>query len=147
MSIAAGELIIVLNDDVDVTDREWEGLVDAIKAGAAQHHGSFDRVFVLVASDGGSPTSAQRAYLSRVLAGQRLRASVLSGSMRVRLGSAYIRWFARDLRFFAPHEAGAWLDHIPIQPGERPYVRRAILGLQRTMRTRMVTQIAPWLAG
>jgi len=90
--------------------------------------------------------SAQRTYLSQVLGGQRLRASVLSGSMRVRLGSQFIRWFARDLGFFGPDEAGAWLEHIPIQPAERPGVRREILALQRTMRTRMVTQIEPWLA-
>lgn len=146
MPIAAGELIIALDDDADLSEREWTGFVDTLKAAAARHDGQFDKVFVLVVTDGGTTSPAQRAYLAQALEGQSLRVAVLSDSLRVRGTVHAVGWVLRQVRFFGPDEAREWLEHVPLTKAERVAVRREILQLQRTIRTKTVARIEPWLA-
>jgi hypothetical protein len=145
MPIAAGFLVIVLNDDVDVTDEEWAGYVQSLREGAARDQGRFDRVFGLVVSDGGTTSQAQRALLGRVLEGQALRVGVLSDSLRVRRDAQAAGWVYREVKYFSSDEAGAWIEHVPLTKAERAVVRREILMLQKTIRTRTVARIEPWL--
>jgi hypothetical protein len=147
IGIGAGDVVIALDDEGDVTDAEWNGFCAALADGAARHGGRYDKVFVLVVSDGGSTTTEQRERLKRQLDGQPLRAAVLSHSQRVRHVVNAIGWFARDTRCFAPEEAGAWLLHVPLDRRERAVVRRAIQALQGNVKTKTVARIEPWLAG
>lgn len=101
----------------------------------------------MVVTDFGSTTAAQRVYLAEVLAGQPLRAAILSANPTLRHDGNALSWITRDTRFFDADEASERFAHIPLGRRERAQVRRAIQALQINVKTKTVARIEPWLSG
>jgi hypothetical protein len=141
--LAERELLLILQDEVDARDDEWSDLGRDVAAALARR--GRDGLAVLVVSDGGGVTPAQRAAMSALLEGQPLRAGVLSPSDKVRRGTISFGWFNPAIKQFAPDEVDAWLAHVAVAPADRPRVRRELATLQARVRSRTFPYVEPWL--
>jgi hypothetical protein len=104
-----GSLVILREGRSDPHDAEWDVTLGIL----AEHRHEIDQIKVLVLSDGGGPTQAQRKRLERTLEGKPIRVAVVSDSMKVRFICSSVALFTSNLSSFRVaelKEAYAWLD-------------------------------------
>jgi hypothetical protein len=104
-----GSLVILREGRNDPHDAEWDVTLGIL----AEHRSEIDHIKVLVISDGGGPTQAQRKRLERTLEGKPIRVAVVSDSMKVRFICSSVALFTSNLSSFKVSElrdAYKWLD-------------------------------------
>lgn len=104
-----GSLIILREGRSDPLDSEWDVTLGIL----AEHRHEIDQIKVLVFSDGGGPTQAQRRRLEQTLNGKPIRVAVVSESMKVRFICSSVALFTSNLSSFRESElrdAFAWLN-------------------------------------
>ncbi|HVK68846.1 MAG TPA: hypothetical protein VM694_30520 [Polyangium sp.] len=80
----SGEVLVLVHADSSPTDPEWNAYIDAWAA----HHGAHGRSRLLVCTEGGAPTAAQRHSLDervRRFGPDTARAAILSESLFARV--------------------------------------------------------------
>ena len=104
-----GSLVILREGKSDPLDSEWNVTLGIL----AEHRHEIDQIKVLVLSDGGGPTQAQRRRLQQTLDGKPIRVAVVSDSMKVRFICSSVALFTSNLSSFRVAElrdAYAWLN-------------------------------------
>jgi hypothetical protein len=107
-----GDLLLVLHTAALPTDEEWRAYLDTIAN--MQNH-----VRQLVFTDGGGPTTNQRAALVEVLRDKINTGSVISSNRIIRHVVTAINWLGpHNVRSFAPHELDRALEHLGVLESE-----------------------------
>ncbi|HWZ89006.1 MAG TPA: hypothetical protein VNW92_09150 [Polyangiaceae bacterium] len=102
-------LLILRESKLDPSDAEWDETLRIL----AEHRHEIDQIKVLVVSDGGGPTQAQRKRLERTLEGKPIRVAVVSDSMKVCFICSSVALFTSNLSSFRVseiREAYSWLN-------------------------------------
>ncbi len=125
-----GDHVVLVHSARTPSDAEW----DTYLAGGARWLA--DSVGLLVVSDGGGPTSAQRRALRKMLAvhgGVEIRTAVVSKSMVVRSILGAIGLFVPAIRGFTPTALDAALTHIRATATQRPALLAEVERLRSTL--------------
>jgi len=102
-------LVILRESKLDPSDEEWEETLRIV----LEQWQELRQLKVLVVSDGGGPTQAQRKRLERTLEGKPIRVAVVSDSMKVRFICSSVALFTSNLSSFKVsemREAYSWLN-------------------------------------
>jgi hypothetical protein len=102
-------LVILRESKLDPSDEEWD---ETLRILTIQWQ-EMGQLKVLVVSDGGGPTQAQRKRLQRTLEGKPIRVAVVSDSMKVRFICSSVALFMSNLSSFKISEmsqAHSWLN-------------------------------------
>ncbi len=103
-------------------DAEWREFLKLMEA----NHGNFDKLRILVVTEGGGPNSAQRARLQTVLNGKPVRVAIVTDSAKSRFIASAVSLFNRDHRGFSKSEMQAAYEHLGLTPMERRLVEQAL---------------------
>jgi len=117
-----GSLVLLREGKQDPTDAEWEETLQVL----ADAREEIEKIRVLVVSDGGGPTQAQRKRLQITLAGKPIRAAVVSDSMKVRFICSSVALFTSNLASFRSSEMTGAYDWLGLSPRERQLARTTI---------------------
>lgn len=98
---AVGRVIIVINNKVAPSDEEWAVFLETTSDEMKKRG---DDLCVLVFTDGGAPSTAQRKRLNELLNGRSVPVAVMSNSMIPRFVVASISLFNKLIRSYAPEE-------------------------------------------
>ncbi|MEP7048756.1 MAG: hypothetical protein ABJB12_00320 [Pseudomonadota bacterium] len=121
-----GSLLILREGRTDPLDSEWDVTLGIL----AEHRHEIDQIKVLVFTDGGGPTQAQRRRLEQTLNGKPIRVAVVSDSMKVRFICSSVALFTSNLSSFRVTElrdAFAWLN---LTPEERKLANENIAAMR-----------------
>ncbi len=110
------------------TDVEWDAHIAHVRAEASSPYG------ILVASDGGTPTTQQRARLAALEGALRPPTAVLTSSPVVRGVMTVMSWLGGNLRAFAPDAVDSALEHLRVPSAHRPVVVATLETLRRRVR-------------
>jgi hypothetical protein len=109
-----GDFLLVLHTDNLPSDDEWRSYINSIAKMPT-------RVRQLVFTDGGGPTSKQRAELNEVLRSKLNTGSVISSNRMIRYVVAAVNWLgAHNVRSFAPNELKNAMQYIGVTDEEVP---------------------------
>ena len=114
-----GSLLILREGKQEPTDAEWDETLSVL----AESRDEIDKIRVLVSSEGGGPTQAQRKRLQVTLAGKPIRAAVVSDSMRVRFICSSVALFTPNLASFRNSEMTSAYDWLDLNASERQLAR------------------------
>ena len=109
-----GDVIVVVGAVGSPADTEWDAHVAEVTE-IYQRRGS---VRILVSSDGGGPTAAQRARLGKAVAAKNVRSAVLTTSVVIRGVVTAFSWFQPGFRAFAPSDFARAATHLELSPIE-----------------------------
>lgn len=108
-----GSVMVIRQGTEAATEQEWRGLLT--KLGQQD----LTKLRILIATDGGGPTAAQRASIKALMAGRSVRTAVVSDSMKVRFAIATIAFINREHHGFATRELSQAYDFLQLTPAER----------------------------
>ncbi len=124
-------LFIVVYGAANPSNEEWRDYLEEVR-----RHG-IDRTVQLISTDGGRPTSSQRAELDQLLARRPVPVAVCTGSARVRTLVTAMSWFNRLIRAFPANGIRDAVDYLELPTSRTQLVVREIgklrleLGLDR----------------
>jgi hypothetical protein len=99
-------------------DDQWDALLDFYRTQRTLR--------VLVYTEGGAPTAAQRVRLNAVLKGREALVAILTSSALARAAGAALRWFRPEIRIFSPAELEGALDYLGAAGSDRADLARAL---------------------
>jgi len=115
----ARTIVVALHGRAFPTDAEWDEYLVVVRDAFARH-GESGLVRGLAITDGGAPTSRQRALLVEVLRGERAVGSVVTSS-RLALGvGRALSWIHPEIKTFAPRDYPRALKHLGLPEAEWP---------------------------
>jgi hypothetical protein len=132
-----GRIFLLAHTHQPPSDDEWDTALAEIGLFLA----SPGQQCVLVFTDGGAPSAAQRKRLRDVLNGRDLLIAVLSGALIPRFVSASIALFNKSIRSFTPDEFLQARDYLRIDEAEMKQLREAFAQLQELLLPRRVTAL------
>jgi hypothetical protein len=91
---------------------------------------------VLVYSDGGAPSAAQRAELLSAMGRTQPRLAILTKSVIARIAAKAVALFAPELRVFDAHQLEAALDHLQLSGSDRINARSILDSLRSAVSER-----------
>ena len=118
-------LAVFVHGDRPPEASEWNRAVAEYRA-----YSEADSLRVLVYTEGGAPTAAQRAELNSVLGKVRPRIAILTKSMIARVAAKAIQLFVPELRVFEANQVDAALDHLQLTGAARTAARRTLESLR-----------------
>ena len=113
-----GRFNVAVHADTAPADEDWDAVLN--------HYRTERTVRVLVFTQNGAPTAAQRVRLNAVLKGREAAVAVLTSSALARAAGVALRWFRPEIRIFAPAEIDAALDYLGAVGGERAELARVL---------------------
>ena len=108
-----GSVLVIRQGTEPANEQEWRDLL----AELGQH--DFKKLRVLIATDGGGPSAAQRASLKATMAGRSVRSAVVSDSIKVRFTIATIALINQEHHGFSNREMRQAYDFLRLTPAER----------------------------
>ena len=125
-----GRTIVVVHNEDFPTDAEWDPYLEALRAHLSLH----DRRS-LVVTQGGAPSSKQRARMSAVVGDHSAPTAVISSSSAVQatVGALHLRNAA--IGAFAPGDIDGALKYLGLSDDERRQILAALPELQRRVGT------------
>jgi len=115
-------LLILREGKQDPHDSEWDETLQIL----ASNRDQIDAIRVLVVSDGGGPTQAQRKRLQNTLDGKMIRVAVVSDSMKVRFICSSVALFTANLSSFRTFELASAFAWLGLTSQEQQVARRTI---------------------
>jgi hypothetical protein len=115
-------MVILRQNAENPADAEWDECLRLLGA----YRSDFGRVRVLVVTDGGGPTPAQRKRLSMVTGGYPLRAAVVTESVKVRFIVSSVALFMSGLASFDLSEMRQAFAHLKLDPRQQLVADRAV---------------------
>jgi len=125
-----GRVVVVRQNAEPPSDQEWEQFLEVLREGRAD----FERLRVLVLTEGGGPNAAQRESLARTLAGKTVRVAIVTDSIAVRFTVTVIALFHKDIRSFLTSELRKAHAHLGLQLEEVIAVERELAALAALLR-------------
>lgn len=114
-----GSVMVIRQGTEAATQHEWRDFLTSL----AQQ--DLTKLRVLIATDGGGPSSQQRASLKATMAGRSVRTAVVSDSIKVRFTIATIALISREHHGFSNRELRQAYDFLQLTPVERDAVEGA----------------------
>lgn len=125
-----GRVVVVRQNAEPPSDQEWAQFLEILREGRAD----FERLRVLVLTEGGGPNAAQRESLARTLAGKTVRVAIVTDSIAVRFTVTVIALFHKDIRSFLTSELRKAHAHLGLQLEEVVAVERELATLAALLR-------------
>jgi hypothetical protein len=113
-----GRFNVAVHSDAPPPDDEWDKVLELYRNQRSLR--------VLVYTQNGAPTAAQRVRLNAVLKGREFVVAVLTSSPLARAAGAALRWFRPEIRIFNPSELEAALDYLGATATERAELPRLL---------------------
>jgi hypothetical protein len=125
-----GSVVVVVHSPLPPTTAEWQHVIDIYR-----NHPNVEVVRVLVYTEGGSPTAAQRADLTTAVSNRKMQVAVVTASVLARAAGTAIAWLIPGLRIFSPSDFEKALDHNSVTGGDRRIIRDTVEQLRRDLTT------------
>ena len=125
-----GQLVILRENDSTPLDSEWDAFLKIL----ADNWDKFDRLKILVVTDGGGPNAAQRKRLETVLNGKPIRVAVVTDSAKSRFIASMISLINRQHMGFAMKEIVQAYNHLKMTQMERTVAEQALTELDPLIR-------------
>ena len=123
--------MIVIRQNKDTSsDQDWDDFLDML----VERRPEFAKLKILVVTDGGGPSQAQRKRLEVALAGKPVRVAVVSDSMKTRFIVSSIALLNRDMSSFRASELSQAYDHLSLTLDERRTAKTTIEELAARIR-------------
>jgi hypothetical protein len=122
-----GSLFLVHHSAEPPTNEEWNGLM-VLTEQAMRAHGSLK---VLVLTDGGHPSAAQRAALIKAYGTGTIHTAILTPSMVVRTVTTALQWWNPEIVAFSPDDLPKAIEFLRLEPGMRGTIERAFGEMRR----------------
>jgi hypothetical protein len=120
-----GQLVVLRENDATPTDSEWDAFLKIL----ADNWDKFDRLKILVVTDGGGPNAAQRKRLEGVLNAKPIRVAVVTDSAKSRFIASMISLINRQHMGFAMKELVQAYNHLRLTQLERTIAEQALAEL------------------
>jgi hypothetical protein len=115
--------LLVLRENAETpSDPEWDDCLRQLKTMGPD----FSKVKVLVVTEGGGPTPAQRSRLSAVTGGKTLRSAVVTESVRVRFIVSSVALFMPAIASFGVDEINRAYEHLRLDLQQRVMLERVL---------------------
>jgi hypothetical protein len=108
-------VLVALNNRDHPTQPEWDAYCQTSREILAAGH---EQVRALAISDGGGPTSRQRAQTAEVVDGRPVRWALISSSRFARSIGTALSWIIGGFKAFAPHEVLQALRYLDVRGDE-----------------------------
>ena len=115
-------LIVLRENSATPTDRDWDEFLEILAA----NRSNFQHIKILVATDGGGPSSDQRTRLSVALGGRPVRVAVVTDSIKVRFIVSSIALLNSEIATFSKSELSEAYKHLSLTLHEVKLVELAI---------------------
>ncbi len=115
LSRREGSLLLIRQNAQDATDDEWSEFLGFLSENRSKLHS----LRILILTDGGTPTAAQRKRLAETLGETHMQVAAVSDSIKVRFAGSTISLFQRSYRQFSVKEIHGAYDHLQMNPSER----------------------------
>lgn len=115
-------MLILRQNDQSPSDPEWDGFLTLLKAARPE----FDRLKILILTDGGGPNAAQRKRLADTLGGKAVRVAVISDSIKVRFVASTIALFHKEHRSFLKSEFRNACGHLGMSSHEGELAKQTL---------------------
>ena len=128
-----GSMLLLRENRHTPTDRDWDDFLAVL----VENRPNFQRLKILVVTDGGGPNADQRKRLERALDGKPVRVAVVTDSTKVRFIVSSIALLNREIKTFSRSEISDAYEHLTLTPVERRLAEQTL--------TRLEDQIDPEL--
>jgi hypothetical protein len=125
-----GSMIVIRQNKETSTDQDWDLFLDLL----VERRPNFATLKILVVTDGGGPSMAQRKRLEVALDGKPVRVAVVSDSMKTRFIVSSIALLNRDMSSFRANEMSQAYDHLNLTLDERRTAKTTIEELAARVR-------------
>jgi hypothetical protein len=125
-----GSMIVIRQNKETSSDQDWDDFLDILVA----HRGDFARLKILVVTDGGGPSVAQRKRLEVALDDKPVRVAVVSDSMRTRFVVSSIALLNPEMSSFRVTEMSQAYDHLSLTLDERSQAKTTLEQLSARIR-------------
>jgi hypothetical protein len=122
-----GNLVILVQNKDSPSEDEVLKMLDDLKGQ------DLTRLRILVHTQGGGPSLAQRKILNEALAGCSLRMAVISDAKMVRGITTALSWFNPDIKLFSTQQLPDALKYLAVPPEELNTIRRELELLQKEL--------------
>jgi len=120
-------ILILRQNKEDPSDPEWDECLRLLVA----DRDKYPMVKVLVITDGGGPTPAQRKRLDVALRGLSVRVAVVSESTKVRFVVSTVALLSLKIRSFRAHELHHAYLHLQLTKREQPLAQAAVMEMNK----------------
>lgn len=117
-----GAVVVFRQGKNDATEQEWDDFLKFLVANRSE----LQNMKLLIKTDGGVATAAQRKRLAMILGDQQPLVAVMSDAIKVRFAGATIALFQKNYRQYTYAELGQALDHLRVPPADRPRIENAL---------------------
>lgn len=125
-----GTILVLREDKQPPSDEEWSAFLTSVAA----YRKRVSELRVLIITDGGGPTSSQRASIKGAIEGHPFRSAVISDSMKIRFIAAAIMLISKNHGSFTTRETERAYEHLSLTPDERSAVVDAVRQLDRELK-------------
>jgi hypothetical protein len=115
-------LLVLRENAVTPRDEDWDAFLKVL----VENHENFEKLRILVRTEGGGPSALQRKRLQVALAGRPIRVAVVTNSIPVRFLVSSIALLNRAIRSFANDEIKGAYEHLSLTPAEIQLADKAI---------------------
>lgn len=115
-------LIVLRQNKNDATEDDWNDFLRFL----SQNRSQLEQLRLLVLTDGGIPTAAQRKRLAETLGSTQMLVAAVSDNMKVRFSGATIALFVKNYRQFSLAEMDRAYAHLRMSPQEQAQARVAL---------------------
>jgi hypothetical protein len=124
-----GQMLISLENKETPTDEEWDDFLKVLREG----RDDFATLKLLVITEGGGPTAAQRKRLEQALGGRTLRVAVVTDSIKVRFIVSSIALLNRFISTFSKAELPRAYEYLGLAAGEQRAAMLAVAEMEPLM--------------
>jgi hypothetical protein len=124
-------LFVSISGKHDPDPSEWTAYMKEVVELGRAHPGK--SIMVLVVTDGGAPSTVQRAEFFTALGDIKVRAAVLSASTLVRGMVTVFNWFNLQSKVFAPKDVLASFDFVEIAQPSRASIWLTVEALAKQL--------------
>ena len=110
-----GSMLFLRESALPPSDAEWNQCLRLL----SEHRSDWSKVKVLVVTEGGGPTVAQRKSLSSLVEGHPIRVAVVTESTKVRFIVSSAALFLREIASFSPRELHLAYAHLKMSVTEQ----------------------------
>lgn len=124
---AVGRTLVIVHNRDFPSDAEWDGYLGSLGAQLAQG----DERRSLVVTEGGAPSTHQRARMAAVVGASVATTAVVSSSRAVRATVGALNLSNSAIRAFAPDDLDGALEHLGLSENERQQILAILPSLRR----------------
>ncbi len=125
-----GQMVVMRETDETPLDAEWDAFLKIL----ADNHVRFERMKILVVTDGGGPNFAQRKRLEVVLNGKPVRVAIVTDSAKSRFIASAISLINRQHMGYSLKELPQAYVHLRMTPTECSEAATALQQMERILK-------------